>query len=170
MGKLQREIKQRKPFRNLGEEAVLNVWRTGDFIARRLHELLKTGGISQTQYNVLRILRGAGADGIACGEIAGRMLTHDPDITRLMDRLVRRGLARRTRVRRDRRVILAGITPEGASLLEEMDPLVARLVDQIIGHMQEPQLKTLIRLLEKTRNGELRNSGKSLAARSRSVR
>jgi DNA-binding MarR family transcriptional regulator len=165
MGKLQRELKQRKPFRNLGEEAVLNVWRTGDFIARRLHELLKTGGISQTQYNVLRILRGAGADGIACGEIAGRLLTHDPDITRLMDRLVRRGFARRTRLRHDRRVILARITPAGASLLAEMDPLVAQLVDQIVGHIRDPQLKTLIHLLEKARNGEPRNSGKSFAAR-----
>jgi hypothetical protein len=103
MGKLREELKQGKPFRNLREEAILNVWRTGDLVANRLHQLLKTHGISQTQYNVLRILRGAGSDGLPCGEIAGRMLTRDPDTTRLMDRLVRRGFAHRTRLRQDRR-------------------------------------------------------------------
>jgi DNA-binding MarR family transcriptional regulator len=152
MAKLREELKQAKPFRNLREEAVLNVWRTGDFVARRLHVLLKTRGISQTQYNVLRILRGAGAEGMPSGEIAGRMLTHDPDVTRLLDRLVRRKLARRTRVRHDRRVILARITTAGADLLAELDPDVAQLIDQTMGHMEDSDLERLIALLEEARN------------------
>ena len=153
MGKLREELKQRKPFRNHRDEAVLNVWRTSDFLAQRLQALLKTRGISQTQYNVLRILRGASPEGIPCGEIAGRMLTHDPDITRLMDRLVRRGLARRTRLRQDRRVVLAGITPAGSSLLAELESPVSHLIDEMMGHMPDSRLKTLIALLEAARNG-----------------
>lgn len=151
MGKLQSELQQRKPFRNLREEAILNVWRTGDFVAQRLQQLLKTHGLSQTQYNVLRILRGAGEDGIPCGEIAGRMLTHDPDVTRLLDRLVRRRLARRVRTTQDRRVILARITPTGMHLLAHMDPLVGRLIDDMLGHVKNRRLHTLIGLLEEMR-------------------
>jgi DNA-binding MarR family transcriptional regulator len=152
VGKLLEELKQRKPFQNLREEAILNVWRTSDFLAYRLQMLLKTRSISQTQYNVLRILRGAGDNGIPFGEIAERMLTRDPDITRLMDRLVRRGFARRTRLGHDRRVILARITPSGTKLLAELDLPITQLEDETIGHMKSSQLKTLIALLEEARN------------------
>jgi DNA-binding MarR family transcriptional regulator len=151
MGKLQDELQQRKPFRNLKEEAILNVWRTGDFVAQRLQQLLKTHGLSQTQYNVLRILRGAGEDGLPCGEIAGRLLTRDPDVTRLLDRLVRRRLARRTRITQDRRVILAKITPSGTHLLSGLDPLVDQLIDETLGHVKNARLQTLIELLEEVR-------------------
>ena len=153
MSRLQEELKQRKPFRNLPEEAVLNVWRTGDFVGQRLQQLLKSHGVSQTPYNVLRILRGAGSEGLPSGEIAGRMLTRDPDITRLMDRLVRSGFARRVRLRQDRRVILAKITPKGSDLLDNLAQPVARLIDELMGHMKPSQLETLISLLEKARNG-----------------
>lgn len=153
MPKLQEELKQRRPFRNLPEEAILNVWRTGDFVGQRLQQLLKCNGISQTQYNVLRILRGAGHEGLPCGEIAERMLTRDPDITRLMDRLIRSGLARRVRLRQDRRVILAKITPAGVDLLDELKRPVAELIDEMMGHMTVSQLETLISLLEQARNG-----------------
>lgn len=111
--------RQGKPFRNVRDEVILNLWRTADFVDYKLHLLLKTRDISQTQYNVLRILRGAGSDGLPCGEIAGRLLRHDPDVTRLMDRLVRRGLARRIGLRDDRRVVIAkihctaGSSPQG---------------------------------------------------------
>src|SRR5216684_4598944 len=144
MGKLQDELQQHKPFRNLREEAILNVWRTGDFVAQRLQHLLKTHGLSQTQYNVLRILRGAGKDGLPCGEIAGRLLTRDPDVTRLLDRLVRRRLARRARITQDRRVILARITPSGMQLLSDLDPLVDRLIDETLGHVKNSRLHTLV--------------------------
>lgn len=153
MGKLKEELLQAKPFRNPREEAVLNVWRTGDFVAHRLQQLLKTRGLSQTQYNVLRILRGAGKEGLPCGEIGDRMLTHDPDVTRLLDRLVRRKAATRTRLRNDRRVILARITPAGVELLKELDPLVDKLIDGMLGHMKTARLQTMIGLLEEMRNG-----------------
>jgi|SRR5579864_8458016 len=154
MGKLREELLQSKPFRNLPEEAILNVWRTGDFVAHQLHQLLKTHHLSQTQYNVLRILRGAGKEGLPCGEIGGRMLTRDPDVTRLMDRLVKQGTASRTRQRNDRRVIIARITPAGMSLLEEIDPLVGQLIDGMLGHMKTARLETLIQLLEEVRHGQ----------------
>lgn len=153
MSKLQDELKQRRPFRNLPEEAILNVWRTGDFVGQRFQQLLKSHRISQTQYNVLRILRGTGNEGLPCGEIAERMLTRDPDITRLMDRLVRSGLARRVRLRQDRRVILAKITPAGVDLLDELERPVAELIDEMMGHMKASQLEMLIDLLEQARNG-----------------
>lgn len=152
MGNLREELKQSKPFRNLNEEAILNVWRTGDFVADKLQQVLKTrAGISQTQYNVLRILRGAGSAGLPCGEIAGRMLTRDPDITRLLDRLVRRRLARRARERQDRRVIRARITPAGLELLAEIDPAVNRLIDETMRHMSKSRLRELIGLLLEVR-------------------
>jgi len=154
MGKLRGELKQTKPFSGLREEAMLNIWRTGDFLAQHRDTLLKTSRISQNQYNVLRILRGAGSDGLPSGEIASRMLTHDPDITRLMDRLVRRGLARRTRVRHDRRVVLARITPAGLAILAELDPLIVRFENEIMSPLRNPQLATLISLLEQLRGSE----------------
>ncbi len=153
MSGLQNELKQSRPFRNLREEAILNVWRTADVLAQRLHSLLKVRGMSQTQYNVLRILRGAGTQGLPCGEIGSRMLTHDPDVTRLIDRLVHRGLARRARLRKDRRVVLAKITPAGMSLLADLDPFVGQLIDRMMGHMKESRLKALIALLVEARNG-----------------
>lgn len=154
MENLRQELKQSRPFRNLNEETILNVWRTGDFVAAKLQRLLKTqGGISQTQYNVLRILRGSGRGGLPCGEIAGRMLTRDPDVTRLMDRLVRQRLARRAREHQDRRVIRARITPAGVRLLAELEAPVNKLIDQTLGHMKKSELRTLIALLSGVRRG-----------------
>src|SRR5271167_3966247 len=95
------------------EEAVfLDLLRTTDVLSRGLVQVLKTEDLSATQYNVLRILRGA-PGGLACGEIAGRMITRDPDVTRLLDRLEKRGLISRWRETRDRRTVMARITPQG---------------------------------------------------------
>ena len=152
MGTLGDELKQRKPFRNIREEAILNIWRTGDVLAARLEDLLQTRDLSRTQYNALRILRGAGRDGLPCGEVAARMLTRGPDVTRMLDRLSRRGLARRGRVREDRRIILARITPRGMELLTELDAPVAKLIDEITGHIKESQFGTLIKILERLRS------------------
>jgi DNA-binding MarR family transcriptional regulator len=151
MGMLQQELKQRKPFRSQGEEAILNIWHTGDFLWYQLQQLLKTHGITQPQYNVLRILRGAGTEGLPCSEIVGRMLTLDPDVTRLLDRLARAGLARRTRNRRDRRVVLARITPRGSELLERLETPVAQLIDGMTGHIGSSRLKLLVSILEAVR-------------------
>src|SRR5712672_1921079 len=97
------------------EAAFLDLLRTTDMLSRGLISVLKTEELSATQYNVLRILRGA-PEGLPCGEIASRMITRDPDITRLLDRMEKRGLISRSRESRDRRLVLARITPEGLKL------------------------------------------------------
>ena len=112
---------------------------------------LKPHGLSETQYNVLWILRGAGTEGLACQEIAARMLTHDPDITRLLDRLERRGLIGRARSAEDRRVVLSRITAEGLKMLSLLDPAVRNVPKKILGHLGDRQLRELISLLEKAR-------------------
>ena len=153
MRKLSLELKQRKPFRNLREEAMLNIWRTGDVLAEGLDLLLKSYDLSRGQYNVLRILRGAGEEGIPFGEVAERLLTRGPDVTRMVDRLARGGLAERVRVARDRRVILAKITPRALILLAELDGPVARLTDRMMGQLPNTRLKALIKCLEELRSG-----------------
>ena len=111
--RLQTEIQQTKPFESFEEETFLNLQRTAEALMHGLEAGLKPAGLSPSQYNVLRILRGAGAEGLACGGIAERMVTRDPDMTRLLDRLEARGLVMRARDRADRRVITVRITPEG---------------------------------------------------------
>src|SRR5437879_1024551 len=100
------------------EAAFLDLLRTTDMLSRGPAKVLKTEDLSATQYNVLRILRGA-AEGLACGEIASRMITRDPDITRLLDRLEKRGLISRRRETKDRRTVMARITPAGLKRSEE---------------------------------------------------
>ncbi|HSF31330.1 MAG TPA: MarR family transcriptional regulator, partial [Candidatus Tectomicrobia bacterium] len=112
---------QRKPFESLEQEALLNVLRTADVLMQRISTVLKPFKLSHSQYNVLRILRGAGPDGLACQEVAERMISRDPDITRLLDRLEARGLVTRTREQKDRRVVTVRITPEGLRLLTQLD-------------------------------------------------
>src|SRR5450432_651835 len=103
------------------EEAVyLELLKTADMLSRNLSHLLKTEDLSANQYNVLRILRGA-PDGLPCGEIGNRMITRDPDITRLLDRLEKRGLIARSRETKDRRMVTGRITPDGIKLLSRMD-------------------------------------------------
>src|SRR5579859_2851490 len=102
------------------EVAFLELCRTTDMLSRRLAVLLKAEDLSATQYNVLRILRGA-PEGLPCGEVGNRMITRDPDITRLLDRLEKRGLIARSRDSQDRRMVMARITPEGLKLLARMD-------------------------------------------------
>jgi DNA-binding MarR family transcriptional regulator len=150
-GRLQAEIKQSKPFTSLREEALLNLWRTTDALNHAPQQLLRTHGVSQTQYNALRILRGAGKDGLPAGEIGARMVTRDPDITRLLDRLERDGLARRGADKSDRRIVRARITPKGLNLLARLDHPLMQLIEQTLGHMKDARLKALIGLLEEAR-------------------
>ena len=149
--RLRTEIHQTKPFASLEEEAFLNLQRTGDALLHGLEAALKPVGLSPSQYNVLRILRGAEAEGLACREVAKRMVTRDPDITRLLDRLEARGLVIRARDREDRRVITVRITPEGLRLLQELEAPVAELPQLQLGHLDEAQLRTLIELLQMAR-------------------
>jgi DNA-binding MarR family transcriptional regulator len=151
VGKLKAEIKQRKPFTGLEAEAYLNLLRTADVLSQDLERLLKPYGLTGTQYNVLRILRGAGRDGLACGKVSGRMVTHDPDITRLLDRLEARGWVARAREKRDRRVITTRVTPAGLALLKKLDRPVADWHRRALGHLGAPRLRALVEVLEAAR-------------------
>ena len=145
---IQAEIQQTKPFTSLEDEALVALQRTADRLQWRLSEMLKAHGLSPTQYNALRILRGAGDQGRACSEIAERMINRDPDITRLVDRLERRGLAVRSREGQDRRVITTRITPAGLELLQALDVPIEDFNREMLGPLGEQRLQTLIRLLE----------------------
>ena len=134
------------------EEAVfLDIMRTADILSRGLIRVLKTEDVSSTQYNVLRILRGA-PEGLACGEIASRMITRDPDVTRLLDRLEKRGLISRCRETKDRRTVMARITPEGLKLLGRLDEPVQAGHRKQLGHLGRERLRRLTELLSVARS------------------
>jgi DNA-binding MarR family transcriptional regulator len=129
------------------EEAVfLDLLRTTDALSRGLVQLLKAQDLSSTQYNVLRILRGA-PEGLPCGEIAGRMITRDPDVTRLLDRLEKHGLIARSRETRDRRTVMARITPHGLKVLGGLDEPVQSAHRKQLGHLGRKRLRALAELL-----------------------
>jgi DNA-binding MarR family transcriptional regulator len=150
-GRLQQEIRQTKPIRLLEEEAALNVVRTADVLMQRVGEVLKPHGLSATQYNVLRILRGAGDEGVSSKDVGCRLLARDPDITRLMDRLEKRGLVARDRAREDRRVVTHRLTTEGLALLSELDEPIESANREMMKHISPEKLKTLIAILEEIR-------------------
>jgi DNA-binding MarR family transcriptional regulator len=145
------EIKQRKPFSSREEEAFLALQRTADQLQWRAAEMLRPHGLSPTQYNALRILRGAGAEGLACSEIGERMVNRDPDITRLLDRLEKRGLVTRSRCQKDRRVVTATLTPQGRKLLGTLDRPVEEFARSLLGHLGKGRLAALIELLADAR-------------------
>ena len=147
-GNAQSETRQT---RSLESEAFVILLRTADALLREVEGVLKNSGLSQTQYNVLRILRGAGPAGLACREIAGRMITRDPDITRLLDRLEARGLVSRSRERRDRRVVTSRITAQAARLLKQLDEPVSSLHQWQFRHIPARRLRLLVSLLEQAR-------------------
>jgi DNA-binding MarR family transcriptional regulator len=149
--RLQAEIRQRKPFRSPAEEVFLNLLRTTEALSSNVAGLLRPLGLSLPQYNVLRILRGAGAEGLSCNEIGERMVTRDSDITRLLDGLERRKLARRARDASDRRVIRAAITPAGEQLAALLDAPLDELLASQLAHMRRADLRQLADLLERAR-------------------
>lgn len=148
---LKREIKQDAPFPSLEVEAFLNLLRTASQLEHHLAEGLKPHGLTPTQYNVLRILRGAGRDGLCRNEVQERMVTQVPDVTRLLDRLEKAGYVTRARDSDDRRYVIARISSEGLDLLEALDDRVEGLHDAQLGHLSEAELQRLIALLEKVR-------------------
>lgn len=150
--RLQREIKQTKPFRSVAQEAILALLRTTDIVRRRTALLVEPEGITVQQYNVLRILRGAGTEGLPTLEIATRMIEQAPGITRLLDRLERKALARRERCPEDRRQVTCRITPGGLTLLARLDRVIDRADATILGELTEAGHRRLIRLLERIRN------------------
>ncbi|MGA2382942.1 MAG: MarR family transcriptional regulator [Gemmatimonadales bacterium] len=151
--RLQEEIKQSRPFRSLEEEVTLGLARTADAMARAGEEVLKGSGLTATQYNVLRILRGAGTAGLSCGDVASRMITRDPDLTRLLDRLEARALVTRARDGEDRRVVTTRITQAGLELLAHLDEPVQAQHRKSLGHLGEQKLQTLAQLLDEVRSG-----------------
>jgi len=151
---LKREIKQTAPFPSQEVEAFLNLLRTTSQLEHGLAEGLKPHGLTPTQYNVLRILRGAGEEGLCRNEVQERMLTPVPDVTRLLDRLEDAGHVRRARDTRDRRYVIARITDQGLNLLAELDEPVQRLHHRQLGHLSEVELERLSELLEKARSPE----------------
>jgi DNA-binding MarR family transcriptional regulator len=132
------------------EAAFLDLLRTTDMLSRSLARLLKAEGVSATQYNVLRILRGA-PQGLPCGEIASRMITRDPDITRLLDRLEMRDLISRSREIKDRRTVVARIRPDGLKLLARLDDPVREMHRKQLGHLGPERLRALTDLLRASR-------------------
>lgn len=148
---LSREIKQTKPFGSLEAEAALNVQRTAAVLEQRMEELLRPHGISATQYNALRILRGSGPKGLPCQEVGARMIRLEPDLTRLFDRLESRGFITRARSEEDRRVVLVRIAPPGTTLLASLDGPVAGELKRTLGRMGERKLRLLISLSEEMR-------------------
>jgi DNA-binding MarR family transcriptional regulator len=136
----------------LEEVAFLELARTTDLLSRGLVRILKTEDLSPTQYNVLRILRGT-LEGLPCGEIAARMITRDPDVTRLLDRLEKRGLISRCRETEDRRMVMARITPEGLKVLSRLDAPVEEAHRRQMGHLGKERLRALAELLDAARSG-----------------
>ena len=149
---LRDEIRQAKPFASLQQEAELNIIRTAAILTDSLERLFAPFGISATQYNALRILRGAGSAGLCRNELRDRMVTRMPDVTRLLDRMEEGGWVTRGRVTRDRRRVTARITEKGSRLLDELEEPLASEHERRLGHFSDEQLRVLSGLLTLTRN------------------
>jgi DNA-binding MarR family transcriptional regulator len=148
---LQAELKQRKPFSSVGAEALLSVLRTAAVLEHQLTEVLKPFGITHTQYNVLRILRGAGAEGLCGREVAERMVSRVPDVSRLLDRMEETGLISRQRDPGDRRHVTARITRKGLAMLEQATPRLEAVERARAGQIPTGQLQQLIEMLSTVR-------------------
>lgn len=149
---LQRELKKRRPFEVPEQEVMLNLMRTADVFGLRFTRLFREFDLTPPQYNILRILRGEGGEGLPCLEIAGRMVTCAPDITRLIDRLEKAGLVARDRSTSDRRVVFVRITPKGLDVLDRLDGPVLDLHRRLISHLSNNEMAELNRLLVKARH------------------
>lgn len=150
---VQEELKQTKPFMSAEEEVHLSILLTAEKLVAGVVETLRQSELTPTQYNALRILRGAGDEGAACREISERMVTKDSDITRLLDRLEARGLISRERAE-DRRFIIARITGEGLRLLGQLDGPISERHRRQLGHLGEKKLSSLRKLLDEARAGQ----------------
>jgi DNA-binding MarR family transcriptional regulator len=152
-GRIQEELKQSKPIDSLEEEIFLNLARTHEALSSEIAELLRQHDLRPTQYNVLRILRGAGESGLTAGDIAERMITRDPDVTRLIDRMEKRGLVERWRCTHDRRVVWTRISADGLAAIAPLDDSMRELHVRQLAHLGPERLATLRDLLEEARAG-----------------
>ena len=162
---LQREIRQRRPFRSARHEGALGLLRTADLLRRHASRVVEPHGLTLQQYNVLRILRGAGTPGLPTLEIAGRMIEQSPGITRLLDRLEAKGLVRRERCRRDRRQVLCYILPAGLALLGRLDEAVSTIDEAFLGRLSAADVGRLIHLLDAVRSSHLPSSPRNQTRR-----
>ena len=152
---LQHEIGQRRPFASVAQEGVLGLLRTADVVRRRLSSAVEPRGLTLQQYNVLRILRGAGPSGLPTLDIAARMIEQAPGITRLLDRIEAKGLVQRQRCARDRRRVLCSITGSGLAILARLDLVVASMDRAALGGLRPAQTLRLVGLLDAVRAGRV---------------
>ena len=150
--RIQAELQQKRPFRSRTVEAGAAILRTGDMIRRHLEMVLEPYGITWQQYNVLRILRGAGADGLPTLAIGRRMIEQTPGVTRLVDRLVTKGLVTRARGALDLRQVICRITPAGLELLARTDAPTDQADDFMLSGLNHEQLGVLVDLLDQVRS------------------
>lgn len=146
-----RELRQSRPFTSPHTEVTVALMRTVDVVRTRLAAALATSGLTAQQYNVLRILRGAGTDGLPTLDIADRMVERTPGITRLLDRLISKGLVERERSTEDRRVVFARITADGTALLAKLDEPIAAADRAAVGKLRKKDFRTLLSLLDAIR-------------------
>jgi len=148
---LQHELRQRKPFQSAAHEAVVGLMRTADLVRRHATGMVEPHGITLQQFNVLRILRGAGDTGLPTLEVAERMIEQTPGVTRLLDRLEAKELVRRQRCPKDRRQHLCWITPKGLALLEKIDTLAAGAPEESMKGLRQKDRVAFIRLMDAIR-------------------
>ena len=149
---LRSDIKQVKPFKSLEEEVLLTIVRTAADLEHQLEQELKPFGITSTQYNVLRILRGAGTDGLCRNEVGTRLVRPVPDVTRLLDRMDEAGLIARERGGMDRRYVTTRLTTKGLDLVNTLDRDIVKIHQEQLGHMGRARMKALLGLLAEVRN------------------
>jgi DNA-binding MarR family transcriptional regulator len=156
---LQREIRQTKPFSSKSQEGILGLLRTADVVRRFLGKVLEPFDVTPQQYNVLRILRGAGCEGLPTLSIGERMLEEAPGVTRLIDRLEVKGLVHRERSPQDRRQVLCWLTPAGKELVERIDVPMNAADNAALGMLAPEDQTRLIRLLDAVRAGHAGDAG-----------
>jgi DNA-binding MarR family transcriptional regulator len=148
---IQQEIRQRRPFPSVAHEAIVALMRTTDLVRRQIAAVVEPHGITLQQFNVLRILRGAGADGLPTLEVAERMVEQTPGVTRLLDRMEAKELVRRQRCPKDRRQHLCWITPRGLAVLQKIDAVSQRAADDTLKGLRTKDRETFVRLLDAIR-------------------
>ena len=148
------ELIQQARFASPAQEAMLNVVATSSWIGGEMAATLAPHGVTQAQYNVLRILRGCHPDRYTCSDIAGRLLDRTPDVTRLLERLEARDLVHRQRAEHDRRVVEVAITDDGLDLLAALDAPIEAAIDRVTRHLSDAELATLSELLERLRTDQ----------------
>jgi len=153
VSRLLAELKQTKLFARPGQEALLSIVRTAAVLEHQINDALKPFELTGSQYNVLRILRGAGSAGLCGREVGERMVAQVPDVPRLLERMTEAGLLTRERDPADRRHITARITPKGLRLLDEVEPALGEIERRRIGSLGRNGIQALLRHLEAVRSG-----------------